>query len=81
MASEDRTKQIRVILEVFYRNTSAALDWVHETYQKTMQKNFQDAEKNVQSVALKIRNERLSFIGVTMGRTAAMQPSSLENTK
>lgn len=80
MTSEDRSKQIKVILEVFHRNTIAALEWVHETYQNTMQKNFQDTESNVQAVARKIRSERLRFIGVTMGRNVAM-PSSMEDNK
>lgn len=69
MVSEDRSKQIRVILEVYYRNTQRALDWVHTTYQSSMQKNVQDAEDNVQAVAKGLRKERLKFIGVTMGRS------------
>lgn len=75
MASEDRSKQIKGILDVYHKNTVSALEWVHSTYQKTMLKNFQDAESNVQTVAKKLRSERLKFIGVTMGRNAAM-PSS-----
>lgn len=72
MISADRCKQIKVILNVFHKNTIEALKWVHDTYQTTVQKNFQEAESNVQAVAKKIRNERLRFIGVTMGRNVTM---------
>lgn len=72
MASEDRSKQIKVILDVYHRNTIKALEWVHDTYEKTVQKNFQDAEQNVQEIAKRIRSERLKFIGVSMGRNVGM---------
>lgn len=74
MSSEDRSKQIRVILDVYHRNTVRALEWVHNTFQNTMQKNFQDAERNVHNVAKKLRAERLKFIGVTMGRGGGLPP-------
>lgn len=72
MASGDRGKQVKMILEVFHRNTTKALEWVHDTYEKTMQKNFQEAENNVQAVAKRIRGERLKFIGMTMSKNMAL---------
>lgn len=72
MASADRSKQIKMILDVFHRNTMRALEWIHDTYEKTVQKNFQEAENNVQAIALRIRSERLRFISVTLGKNVAM---------
>lgn len=77
MASADRSKQIKGILDGYHRNTTSALEWVHNTYQKTMLKNFKDAESDVQAVAKKLRSERLKFIGATMGRSAAMSSPSV----
>lgn len=76
MVSADRSKQIRVILDVYHRNTKAALEWIHDTYEQKMQKNFQEAEGNVQAVAKRIRVERLKFIAVTMGRDVRMPPKN-----
>ena len=72
MVNEGRAKQIVAILDDYHRNTVAALEWVQKTYQDTVAKNFQEAERNVQETARKLREERIKFISVTMGRGVSM---------
>lgn len=74
MCSPGRSKQVKAILDNFHRNTISALEWVHETYEKTFQGNIQDAENQVQNIAKSIRRERLKFIATTLGRTRVMTP-------
>lgn len=74
MASELKVKQIKSELEIYQRNTNLALAWLHATYKKTMQKNFQDAESVVQKSATRLREERLKFINSTLGDKMLINP-------
>lgn len=62
-----RYRHTKEVFEAYEKNTSKALEWLHETYKRTLKKDLDDAEDSVLGLAKKLRQERLRGFSEIVG--------------
>lgn len=62
-----RYRHTKEVLEAFQVNTSKAVEWLHETYRKSLQKDVDEANKNVLDLVKKLRLERIRSFSEKVG--------------
>jgi hypothetical protein len=68
MANESRYRHTKEVLEVFSINTSKAVQWVHDTYARTLKKDIDEANENVMEISKKLRQVRIKFMSEKVGQ-------------
>lgn len=70
MSNASRFQHTRNVLESYQHNVSKSLNWLHDTFRKTIKANLSEAEGTVHLIAMQLRKERLNYIdGTTLGGT------------
>lgn len=68
MSNAARFQHSRNVLESYQHNVAKSVNWLHETFRKTIKANLNEAERTVHLIAMQLRKERLNYIdGTTMG--------------
>jgi hypothetical protein len=55
------------VLEVFSINTTKAVQWVHDTYNRTLKKDIDESNENVMEISKKLRQTRIKYINDKVG--------------
>lgn len=76
MADEDRYHHTNNVLNVYQKNVSLAIKWLHETFKKSIKKDLDEAEDLVLTTAKKLRQFRVEYIK-QLGGTKQYIPVSL----
>jgi hypothetical protein len=74
MANESRYKHTKEVLQAYQENTNKAVEWLHETYRKTLHKDLDDAISNVQDLVKKLRQERIKNYRSIVGDKMYVRP-------
>lgn len=80
LANESKSKHILEIYQSYSSNILKAIEWVQETYKRTLKKDLDDAEDAVLTVAKKLRHERLNNYSEIVGNRIYV-PNSLVNNR
>lgn len=67
MANSARYRHTKQVLEAYQTNLNSAVKWLHETFQKTLRVDLNEAENAVIEVAKQLRQERLLHMNRTVG--------------
>ena len=78
MANPARYQHTKNVIESYQNNVDLALKWIHETFVKTLKKDFKEAENSVLTIAKRLRQERISYMNHTIGNEMFIQANSLK---
>lgn len=67
IANPDRYQHTKHVLDAYQKSLSQSIIWLHEIYQKTLKKDLQDAENDVKSLSVKLRQIRSDYIRIKVG--------------
>lgn len=75
IANPDRYLHTKRVLDAFHQGLNKSTIWLHETYQETLKKDFQDAENDVRSLANELRKIRSEYFRTsTVGNQPYVPP-------
>ena len=69
-----RYRHTKEVLEAYQLNTAKAVEWLHDTFQKTLSKDFEDANVNVIELVKKLRQERIKNFSAKVGKKIYIPP-------
>lgn len=78
MANDARLRHTRDVFQAYEQNIIKAIEWLLETYKRTLKKDLDDAEDAVLTVAKKLRHERLKNFSEIVGNRNYV-PNSLRD--
>lgn len=67
IANPDRYQHTKHVFDAYQKSLSQSIIWLHEVFQKTLKKDLQDAENDVKSLSVKLRQIRSDFIRTKVG--------------
>lgn len=61
IANPDRYQHTRRVLDAFHQGLNKSTIWLHEIFQETLKKDFENAEKDVRTLAKELRQLRSDY--------------------
>lgn len=74
MANDTRYKHTKNVLESYQLNTTKAVDWIHSTYQKTLDEDLTSQINNIKALAFRLRRERIKYFKDVVGNKLYIRP-------
>lgn len=75
MANDSRYNHTKNVLETYKSNSAKAVDWIHETYKRTLDEDLSSQISNIKALTFKLRKERIKHFKNIVGNKIYLQPS------
>lgn len=74
MANENRYKHTKTVLESYQSNAAKAVDWVHQTYKKSLDEDLTSQIDNIKALTFRLRKERIKHFKTIVGNKVYIRP-------
>lgn len=74
MANENRYRHTKTVLESYQANAAKAVDWVHQTYKKTLDEDLTSQIDNIKALTFRLRKERIKHFKTIVGNKVYVRP-------
>lgn len=74
IANPDRYQHTKAVLDAYQNSLSQAIIWLHEVFERTLKKDLEEAEDEVKSLSLRLRQMRSEYIRTRIGYQRYIPP-------
>lgn len=67
IANIDRYHHTQRVMNAYHESLDNSMKWLHETFERTLRKDLNDAENTVLAIAKRLRQHRMNYIQLKVG--------------